>query len=150
MHPRIVGTAKALSTLLVVALAAVVGLAVAAAPAGAAGHAAKPSGGSTSTLQLVVLNGSDSMPNWGEDVTFKVSTTATTEPHVDLTCSQGGTTVYSATTGFYTSYPWPWTQTMTLSSQMWTAGGAACSATLYAFTSRGKKVLASLAFPVYA
>jgi hypothetical protein len=148
---------KNVPILIATTVAVVAALAVCATPAGAASHGGggggKPSGGggSTSSLQLVVLSGSDSVPNWSEDVTFNVSTTATTEPHLDLTCSQGGTLVYSATTGFYASYPWPWTQTMTLSSQMWTGGAAACSASLYMFNSKGgKTVLASLAFPVSA
>lgn len=134
-------------------LAATAGLAAAslltAGPAAAA-HGAKPSGGSSS-IQLVVASGSDSVPNWGEAVTFTVSTTATSQPHVDLLCSQAGKTVYSATTGYYASYPWPWTQTMTLSSQLWTGGAASCTASLYMFTSKGaKNVLAALSFPVYA
>src|SRR5919198_451743 len=79
-----------------------------------------------------------------------VSTTATTEPHVDLTCSQGGTVVYSATTGYYASYPWPWTQTMTLKSQMWTGGNADCTARLYMFDGSRTKTLATLPFTAYA
>ena len=107
-------------------------------------------GGSTSSLQLVVLTGGDSVPNWGEDVTFNVSTTATTQPYVDLVCSQGGTVVYSATSGFYASYPWPWTQTMNLASQSWTGGSAACTGTLYMFAGKGKTVLATLPFTAAA
>jgi hypothetical protein len=57
-----------------------------------------------------VVSGPDASPNWGEDVTFKVSTTATTEPHVDLSCSQNGVNVYGATTGCYASYTWLWTR----------------------------------------
>lgn len=64
-------------------------------------------------------------------MTFDVSTSDTTEPDVDLVCSQSGSVVYSATTGFYPSYPWPWTQTMNQ---------------LYIFTRKGKSVLATLPF----
>lgn len=129
----------------VAAIAAVLG--AAAGPAGAA----KPApGGSTSHLALVVETGPDSAPNWGDTVTFTVSTTATSEPHVDLTCSQGGTVVYSATTGFYASYPWPWTQHMNLGSQMWTGGDAACSARLYMFNGKRTSTLAALSFTAYA
>lgn len=138
-----------LSTLAITAAAAVAVVAVAALPAGAAKGG--PKAASTSTIQLEVLTGGDSIPNWGEDVTFNVSTTATSTPYVDLVCSQGGTVVYSATTGYFASYPWPWTQTMTLSSQMWTGGDAACVATLYTFNSRAKKTtLATLPFTAYA
>ena len=103
-----------------------------------------------SVLELVVASGSDQVPNWGEDVTFKVSTTATSEPHVDLNCSQGGTNVYGATTGYYASYPWPWTQVMTLSSTKWTGGAADCTATLYYFDGRKRPVLKTLGFHVDA
>jgi hypothetical protein len=123
---------------------------VAAAPAASAG---KPSGGggSGSSLQLVVLTGGDSVPNWGEDVTFNISTTATKTPYVDLNCSQGGTVVYTATSGFFASYPWPWTQTMNLASQMWTGGSAQCTATLYTFDNKARKVtLAVLPFTAQA
>jgi hypothetical protein len=121
-----------------------------ASPAQAAKSGGKPTSG-TSTIQLVVLTGGDSIPNWGEDVTFNVSTTATSTPYVDLVCSQSGAVVYSATTGYFASYPWPWTQTMTLSSQMWTGGDASCVATLYMFNSRAKKTtLANLPFTAYA
>jgi hypothetical protein len=119
-------------------------------------QAGKPSGGggggsTGSSLQLVVLTGGDSVPNWGEDVTFNVSTTATKAPYVDLVCSQGGTLVYSATAGFFDSYPWPWTRTMNLASNMWTGGDAACTATLYTFDNKARKVtLASLAFTAFA
>lgn len=125
---------------------------VAASPADAAKGGSKPSGGgSTSTFELVVLTGGDSVPNWGDTVTFNISTTATSSPYVDLLCSQGGTVVYSATAGFFASYPWPWTQDMTLSSQMWTGGDADCTATLYMFNSRGKKsTLATLPFTAFA
>src|SRR5262249_7971046 len=128
----------------------------ASAPADAAkgGGGGKPSGGGTtssSSLKLVVLTGGDSVPNWGEDVTFNISTTATQSPYVDLTCTQGGTLVYSATAGLFGSYPWPWTQTMNLASQMWTGGNATCSAQLYTFDSRARKsTLATLSFTAYA
>jgi hypothetical protein len=140
--------ATAVTTLLAAAVALAVTFLVAS-PADAAKGGGKPSGG-TSTINLVVLTGGDSIPNWGEDVTFNVSTTATTEPHVDLTCSQGGTLVYSATTGYYASYPWPWTQTMTLSSQMWTGGDASCVARLYMFNGSRTSTLATLSFTAYA
>ena len=127
------------------AIAAALGVSVG--PAGAA----KPApGGSTSHLALVVETGSDSVPNWGDTVTFDVSTTATSEPHVDLTCSQGGTVVYAATSGFYASYPWPWTQNMNLGSRMWTGGDAACSARLYMFNGKRTNTLAALSFTAYA
>jgi hypothetical protein len=130
--------------------AAAAALAVTAAPAAGAarGGGTKPS--STSTVSLVVLTGDDAAPNWGEQVSFDVSTTATTQPHLNLACSQNGTTVYTATTGYYAGYPWPWTQTMTLSSGAWTGGAANCVATVYMLTPKGNKTLATLSFTVAA
>jgi hypothetical protein len=103
-------------------------------------------GSSTLTLAMVTDLNANGLPNWGDTVTFKVSTTATTEPHVDLTCTQNGTVVYSATTGFFAGYPWPWTQNMTLSSQKWTGGSAACSARLYYFSGSKTVTVSTLSF----
>lgn len=111
---------------------------------------AKPGTGSStnSSLALQMVNDANAngAPNWGDSVTFQVSTSATTEPHVDLKCSQGGVLVYSATTGYYASYPWPWTQTMTLRSNAWQGGQADCAATLYYFAGRKTPVLATYRF----
>jgi hypothetical protein len=114
--------------------------------------AGKParSSGSTSTLKLVLLNSTDGLPHYGQDVTFDASSSSTTEPHVKLSCSQGGTVVYTAQTGYYASYPWPWTNTMTLSSGAWTGGAADCTATLYWFNGSKTVTGSVLSFPVYA
>src|SRR5207253_172395 len=61
----------------------------------------------TGTVGLVLLNSTDGVAHWGQQVTFNVSTTATTEPHVGLKCSQSSVVVYSAQSGYYASYPWP-------------------------------------------
>jgi hypothetical protein len=127
----------------------------ASAPALAAkgGGGGKPAGGGTtssSSLKLVLLDSTDNVAHWGQRVTFDVSTSATTEPHVGVTCSQNGVAVYTTQTGFYASYPWPWTQTMTLSSGAWTGGAADCSATLYYFNGSKTVTAATLAFHVDA
>src|SRR4051794_13868368 len=108
---------------------ALIGLVTAGAMALApAAYAAKPTGGSggkhggggstggSGTISLVMVSdqNADGLPNWNDSVRFNVSTTATTEPHVSLQCFQGGTLVYTSQTGYYDSYPWPWTQTFTL------------------------------------
>jgi len=97
-------------------------------------------------FSLVVLNSADGLPHWGGQVTFKVSTTATTEPHVSLKCSQNGVLVYATQTGFYAGYLWPWTQVMTLSSTAWTGGSADCVATLYYFSGATVVSLGTLSF----
>ena len=104
----------------------------------------KPGGKSSSSLTLVVLAPPDA--NYGEQVTFEVSTTATDKPLVRLECSQGGTLVYSASAGFYDGYPWPWAQNFTLSSSYWTGGAADCTATLYHFDGRRYRDLTSTGF----
>jgi len=103
----------------------------------------------TGTVGLVLLNSTDGVAHWGQQVTFNVSTTATTEPHVGLKCSQSSVVVYSAQSGYYASYPWPWTQVMTLSSSAWTSGSAACIATLYYFSGTSSVTLATLSFNAY-
>ena len=138
---------KLTTTLITTALAATVAVSVAAPSANARGPRTT---GSSAGLELVVSSGPDAAPNWGEQITFNVSQTATEEPHVDVNCSQAGVNVYGATTGFYASYPWPWTQVMTLKSQKWTGGAADCTATLYYFNGRKTPVLKTLSFQVGA
>ena len=62
-------------------------------------------------------------PDHGEKITFKVWTSVTTEPHVQLVCFQDGDVVYGAL--------WPLTSVLTLSSRAWTSGPAECTARLY-------------------
>ena|SRR6266550_907702 len=116
------------------------------------GGKGKPGSGSGSPSLALVMStdlNANGLPNWGDSVTFNVSTTATTEPHVDLTCSENGVVVYGATTGYFASYPWPWTQIMTLSSISWPGGAADCTATLYYFSGAKNAVVASMNFTAY-
>ena len=109
---------------------------------GTGGKGGKPSGGSSSlTLVMVTDNNGDGAANYNDTVTFNVSTTQTQYPTVDLRCYQSGTLVYSASAGFYSSYPWPWARNMTLASGSWTGGAASCTATL-----SGSSTLATLNF----
>jgi hypothetical protein len=119
----------------------------------AKGSGGKP-GGSTSSSSLRVVmvddaNG-DGNPDWGDVITFDISTTDTTQPNVSLKCSQAGTVVYGAVAGFYPGYPWPWTQQMSLSSTAWSGGSADCTAVLQKYS--GAKVinLTSISFAVGA
>jgi hypothetical protein len=134
---------------LIVALVVVLALApIALAGKGGGGGKKQPSGGGSGSLSLVMVtdaNGNGA-PNWGDTITWNISTTATTEPNVSVTCSQNGTVVYGATGGFYASYPWPWTTNMTLSSQSWTGGAASCVASLYYFSGTSTVNLASVSF----
>ena len=133
----------ALSTALVLALVLV--------PTALAGKG-KPGGGTTGgggSLGLVLLDSSDGLPHWGQNVTFNVSTTATTRPYVTLDCHQGGAWVSSMTAGFFPDYPWG--QVFGLSSSSWASGAADCTADLHYSNRNGRKVtLATLTFHVYA
>jgi hypothetical protein len=106
-------------------------------------------GGSGSSLGLVLLNSTDGLPHYGQQVTFEVSTTVTDRPFVQLSCYQNGVLVYSFQAGFYEGYPW--SKVYTLSSNAWTGGAAECSAELV-YTTDGKrlKTLVTLNFHVYA
>jgi len=102
-----------------------------------------------SSMSLVLLNSTDGLPHWGQQVRFDVSSDQTTQPHVSLKCYQGGSLVYTTQTGYYDGYAWPWTQTMTLSSDAWTGGAADCSARLYSLDNSGvTTTLATLDFHV--
>jgi hypothetical protein len=106
---------------------------------GKGGGGGKNGGGGTTTtgggsLTLVLwydLKGDGLPANWGDTVTFDISTTVTTTPYVDLKCYQNGKLVMSGSSGFYEGYPWPWTKYMNLSSSMWSSGAANCTAELY-------------------
>jgi hypothetical protein len=137
-----------ISSLAVAALFALAPSANAAKGGGSGGGGGKGGGGSTGgsgTMSLVMVNdqNADGLPNWDDSIRFNVSTTATTEPHVSVQCSQGGTLVYSAQTGYYDSYPWPSTQIFTLASGSWTGGAADCAARMYSLSNSGSSTTLS-------
>jgi len=107
------------------ALAAVGILVLALVPAALAGKGGKPggNGGTSSSYALtpVLANPGDNVVNWGDQVTFTVSTTATSRPFVALTCSQAGVGVYSNALNFSAD---SLSTTFSLSSSRWTGGAA--------------------------
>lgn len=120
--------------------------AIALAPAALAGKGGKP-GAPTGSFSLVLLDSPDALPNYGENVTFNVTSTAY-HPMVNLTCYQNGDWVKNQSVGFYAG--WPWSQTFNLSSWKWLGGAADCSAELYYTDSKGaNRTLATMSFPVY-
>ena len=136
-------------SILVAALVIVLALA----PSALAGKGGKGKPGSstssTSTLSLKMVydRNADGAPNWNDQVTFNVSTTATLKPWVKLNCYQAGVWVSTSTAGFFAAYPWP--PNFTLASGGWTSGAGDCTATLYLVTSNGRsKTLATLSFHV--
>ena len=137
-----------------IALALVTVVAIVAGPATAGGNGrggGKPAGGGGGTISLVLLNSTDGSAHWGQQVTFDVSTSATTKPSVTLTCWQGSAEAYRSSAGFYPEYPWQWAQTFTLQSAVWSGGDADCTATLYYVDRRGRtQTLSSIGFHTYA
>src|SRR5262245_35525762 len=105
-------------------------------------------GGGRRTVVMVVDANRNGAPHWNDSIRFNVSTTATTEPHVAVQCTRDGRVIYSADTGYYAGYPWPWTQTMQLSSMSWQGGAAQCLASLYAVNGADAVSLSSLNFSV--
>jgi hypothetical protein len=139
-----------LAAIFIVAVLALVPAALAGKGGGGTGGG-KPSGGGGSTVTGPVVvsdaNG-DGLPNWGDTITFKVSTSSSW-PSVQLDCYQNGAPVYVATTGYYATYMW--SNNYTLDNWQWTSGAANCTATLYATNKNGSSTtLASLSFPVGA
>jgi hypothetical protein len=102
----------------------------------AKGGGANPSGDGSLALVMVTDVNGDGLPNWGDQVTFTVSTTATDRPTVRLYCYQNGTLVYTFSAGFFAGYPW--TTVYGLSSQSWTGGAADCTASLVYSGSNGR------------
>ena len=127
----------ALVAALVVGLVAGTALA---ARGGGGGKAGGGHGGSTSgtgTLAVVMVDdaNSDGAPNYADTITFAV-TSSLSSPYVDVTCTQGGTLVYSASAGFYASFPWPGARNMPLYSPSWSGGAADCVAVISNTTAR--------------
>ncbi len=97
--------------------------------AGGKGGGGKPSGGGTATISLAPLvddkNGNGT-PNWGDVVTFNVSTTATTQPWVNLVCKQNGVVVSQSWDGYFEGSLT--TRNFSLYSPQWSSGAADCVA----------------------
>jgi hypothetical protein len=122
-----------------------------AAKGGGGGHT-KPGGGSTGTgsLAMVVttdVNGNGAA-NWGDTITYNVSTTATAYPYVSTQCTQGGTLVMSDSAGWFASYAWPDARFLRLASDRWTSGAASCTARLYSMDGGSQSILKTITFSV--
>jgi hypothetical protein len=93
-------------------------------------------------LAVVLTNdvNGDGLPNWGDSVTFNVTTTQNWN-QVTLTCSQNGVGVYGAV--------WPFTPDVTLSSTAWQGGAADCTAVLISYDGKKNDSVGSVSFPVY-
>ena len=134
-------------------------LALALVPVALAGKG-KPGGGGTGgttgsgsgTITLVLLNSTDGLPHIGQKITFNVSTTATTQPWVEVKCSQNGTLVYDASNAMF---PGSLNEIFTLGmTPAWPSGDADCTAYLQNWANYAKHGtitnITSMTFHVYA
>ena len=120
-------------------------------PAAFAGKGNRPSSGGSSSITgpvMVVDNNGNGLSNWGDTVTFTMSTTATAQPYVHLVCSGNGIGYDSWKGVFAGSLDTNWN--FVLASGGWTSGAADCSASLGMYTKQGFKVLTSTSFHVNA
>lgn len=119
-------------------------------PAALAGKGGKAAGGgaTSASVRLVLINSTDGLAHYGQQVTFTVSTSAT-KPWVGLDCWQNGTWVYGSWSGYFPSYEWG--QVFTLGpTNSWNGGAADCKAKLVTFSLNGReRVLATTSFHVY-
>jgi hypothetical protein len=91
---------------------------------------------------------STTAPQFGDTVTFNVSTAQTGNPFVHLVCS--GTAANPVGYDSWAAF-WPTAGSFILSSGGWTSGPADCTAHLVGYVSSSKyKVLASVSFHVDA
>jgi len=109
-----------------------------------AGRGGKPPRGGSATISLVLLESTDGLAHWGQKVSFKVATTATTMPYVNLKCYQAGKLVSDGWESFFEGLD---DQIMGLASPAWTPGEAECTADV---TKPDRTVLGSMSFHVYA
>jgi hypothetical protein len=119
-----------------------------AAKGGGGGHG-KPGGGTTSGNGAIALaplvtdvNGNGT-PNYTDVVTFNISTTATTQPWVNLVCTQNGVIVAQGWDGYFDGSLT--SRNFGLASPAWTGGAADCTAYL---TTETWSRLASTSFHV--
>jgi hypothetical protein len=134
----------ALIAALIVGLVA--GTALAARGGGHGGGGTTTSGGGTIALAPLVVDLNDNgTPNYGDVVTFTISTDATTSPYVNLVCSQNGSVVLNGWKGYWVgSLDTNWN--FGLSSGAWQGGAVDCTAYLTKQTKQGWSRLASTSF----
>lgn len=133
-------------------------LALALVPAGLAAKGGngggKPSGDGSSSIMLASplaydANG-NGLTNYRDVVLFNVSTTATTQPFVNLKCYQNGGLVLNGWNGYFDG-ALNSTRNFGLSSASWQGGAADCTAYLEMYARNGRWTqLASTSFHVDA
>jgi hypothetical protein len=99
----------------------------------------------TTTISIVLLNSTDGLAHYGQNVTFNVSSNQTDQPWVHLVCSQSGAVVSEGWEGMFAGSLDD--GVFGLYSPKWTGGAADCTATV---TNPSWAPLASTSFHVYA
>ena len=123
--------------------------AAAASPGFAAPRGGARTNGDTGSFSLVLLNSTDGLPHYGQEVGFKVSTNAYF-PVVTVDCYQGGVRVSQQSVGYYSWYMWA--QVFGLDGGLWKPGAGDCTAVLVSWNSKMTRstTLATMSFHVYA
>jgi hypothetical protein len=135
---------RRLAVVAAVALAALVGIPSQASAGKRPGGGPTP-GGTNSAITLVLLNSTDGKAHYGQTVTFNESTTATTQPWVNVVCRPNGVVVAQGWNGYFVGSLTG--RNFVLASPTWTSGDADCTANL---TTPQWAVLASTSFHVAA
>ena len=135
-----------------VVVASLVALALAATAYAGNGAGSNKSSSSYISPPIVVSSAlsatSTSGPQYRDWITFDVSTTATSNPYVNLYCYQNGTLVLRSTLAYFAGNK---DGAFGLYSSWWTGGAADCTANLDMPTNSGKwKTLTSTSFHVDA
>jgi hypothetical protein len=118
------------------------------------GHGGNTGGttGGSGTIAMRLVDPTDTVANFKDQVTFDISTTATQYPYVHLMCYQNGGLVAEGRQGFFpTALGDEWFYLGPTGN--WQGGAADCTAYLEMYVSSGKtnwQQLASTSFPVAA
>jgi hypothetical protein len=115
---------------------------------GGGGGGTTTGGGTIALAPLVVDSNGNGLPNWGDVVTFNITTTVSA-PYVNLQCFQNGALVANGWNGFFDG-ALNTTRNFGLSSGVWQSGAADCTAYLAQYTGKGWQNLASTSFHVDA
>ena len=121
---------------------------VALAAKGGAGGSGSAGSSSISGPVMVTDTGTPGL-SFADTVTFSVSTTATSQPYVNLLCYQNGVLVMNSWNGFFDQALNP-TRNYGLYSPSWQSGAADCTAWLDMYTRHGTSQLTSTSFHVGA
>lgn len=100
------------------------------------------------SLRMVEDSNQDGQPNWGDTITFDVSTSLSEKSFLSVACYQNGTNVYSVQKQYDSSNMSSANRYMHLSSAKWASGPADCNASLYDASGKSLKTLNSYNFHV--